>query len=33
LPGVVEAGVLFEEWLTSDCTGCYDHWERWEGTP
>ena len=19
--------------LTGDCAGCYDHWERWEGTP
>jgi hypothetical protein len=33
LPGVVEAGVLFDEWLSGDCAECYDHWERWEGTP
>jgi hypothetical protein len=22
-----------EEWLSGDCTECYDHWERWESTP
>ncbi len=22
-----------EVFLTGDCTECYDHWERWEGTP
>jgi hypothetical protein len=21
------------DWLTGDCAECYDHWERWEGTP
>ena len=27
LYGVVEAGGLFEEWLTDGCAYCYDHWE------
>lgn len=21
------------DWLSGDCDKCYDHWERWEGTP
>ncbi len=21
------------EWLSGDCTDCYDHWERWVGAP
>ncbi len=21
------------DWLTGDCAECFDHWERWEGTP
>ncbi len=33
LLGVIEAPVLAEEWLSGECTRCYDHWERWEGTP
>lgn len=33
LHGVVETGVLFDAWLSGECAGCYDHWERWEGTP
>ena len=33
LTGVIDAGVLFEEWLSGDCADCYEHWERWEGTP
>jgi len=20
------------DWLSGDCAGCYDQWERWEGT-
>jgi len=32
LLGVIEAGVLFEEWLSGDCADCYEQWERWEGT-
>ncbi|MDP2673944.1 MAG: hypothetical protein Q8Q00_03450 [Dehalococcoidia bacterium] len=27
LYGVIEAGALFEEWLTDGCGDCYDHWE------
>ena len=27
LYGVIEAGGLFEEWLTDGCADCYDHWE------
>jgi len=30
---VVEAGALFEEWLSGNCTDCYDQWARWEGNP
>ncbi len=22
-----------DQWLSGECTECYDHWERWEGTP
>ena len=33
LYGVIKAGVLYEEWLSSDCAECYDKWERWEGAP
>jgi hypothetical protein len=33
LYSVIEAGVLYEEWLTGDCADCYDSWERWEGVP
>ncbi|MDO8612435.1 MAG: hypothetical protein Q7R32_06380 [Dehalococcoidia bacterium] len=33
LYGVIEAGALFEEWLSGNCTECYDQWERWEGNP
>jgi len=33
LYGVFEAGALYEEWLSGDCTDCYDQWERWEGNP
>ncbi len=33
LRAVVEAGALFEDWLSGECDFCYDHWERWEGTP
>jgi len=32
LYGVIEAGVLYEEWLSGECGECYDRWERWEGT-
>ena len=21
------------DWLSGECADCYDHWERWEGTP
>lgn len=24
---------LTEEWISGDCTECYDHWERWGGAP
>lgn len=24
---------LTEEWISGDCTECYDHWERWDGAP
>ena len=30
---VMEAPVLADEWLSGECAECYDHWERWEGTP
>jgi len=33
LYGVFEAGALFEEWLSGNCTDCYDQWARWEGNP
>jgi len=33
MPLVSEISVLTEEWLSGKCTECYDHWERWEGTP
>ena len=32
LYAVIEAGVLFEEWLSGDCAYCYDQWERWEAS-
>jgi hypothetical protein len=32
LYGVIEAGVLAEEWLADGCSDCYAEWERWEGT-
>ena len=32
LYAVIEAGVLFEEWLSGDCVDCYDQWERWEAS-
>jgi|GEM_PF-3258547 len=31
LVGALEAGGLFEEWLSGQCAECYDQWERWEG--
>ena len=32
LSGVIEGGVLYQEWLSGACDGCYDEWERWEET-
>lgn len=28
---VIVVPVLADEWLSGDCTDCYDHWERWDG--
>jgi len=33
LYSVIEAGPLYEEWLSGECADCYDQWERWEGVP
>jgi hypothetical protein len=33
LYSVIEAGPLYEEWLSGECPDCYDQWERWEGVP
>jgi hypothetical protein len=33
MTGVVRTDTLTQEWLSGDCGECYDHWERWEGTP
>ncbi len=30
---MMEAPVLAEEWLSGECSDCYDQWERWEGAP
>ena len=27
LYGVIEAGALYEEWLSAGCGDCYEHWE------
>ena len=29
----LRVSTLAEEWLNGECSECYDHWERWEGTP
>jgi hypothetical protein len=33
MTGVVRTDTLTHEWLSGKCGECYDHWERWEGTP
>jgi hypothetical protein len=33
MTGVVRTDTFAQEWLSGDCSECYDHWERWEGTP
>jgi len=33
LYSVIEAGPLYEEWLSGECGDCYDQWERWEDVP
>ncbi len=33
MTGVVRADTSGQEWLSGECDFCYDHWERWEGTP
>ncbi len=31
LLGLFSGGSLSSEWLSGNCAGCYDYWERWEG--
>jgi len=35
LRGEILAAVSFtaDDWLSGECSECYDYWERWEGTP
>jgi hypothetical protein len=33
MPVVINTSNLAADWLSGECSICYDHWERWEGTP
>ncbi len=33
VPGSLPAGGGADDFLSGECDFCYDHWERWEGTP
>jgi hypothetical protein len=33
MPIVTQVSNLADEWLSGQCSECYDRWERWEGTP
>jgi hypothetical protein len=33
MPLVIHVTNTADDWLSGKCSDCYDHWERWEGTP